>query len=283
LSETIAVVDITGRTLTGIDARTGEATWTTRIPSNLQPVDSTRRVVLLSSQAFERADPDDPEAVAEEIRALDRRTGALLWSYDTGPDALLSVTVAGTDTAVLETSNSGDRSPPRPEELRALDLGIGEQLWSAPRADFPGQLFFAEERFFRAHVEQQGGVTAYDVRDAHVLWVTPLRASFLVAASQDVLVVERADANQFVGLNTETGRVEWRARASEGFALGVHGHLLLMEHRPRGVDGLESEVSLRDLRDGKVRWRKRMPLGAFPAIVGNDVYASLGCRSGDEY
>jgi outer membrane protein assembly factor BamB len=279
-SGSIAVMDVSGRTLTYIDTRTGEAMWTTQIPANLDPVRGTDRVLLLRSDPLTRVDPNDPEAA--ELVALDRRTGEQMWTYDTDPDALLATTIAGDDTLVLELRNFRDEGS-RPEELRALDLGTGEQLWSAPRTDYPGQLAFAEERFFRAHVEQPGGVTAYDVHDAHVLWVTPLRASFLVAASQDVLVVKLADANQFVGLDAETGQVEWRAASDHGLALGGHGHLLLTETRPRGIDGLESEISLRDLRTGKVRWRKEMPLGAFPAIVGNDVYASLGCRSGDEY
>lgn len=207
---------------------------------------------------------------ARELAALDKRTGAMLWSQPIGRAA---TTVVG--DGILRLTARGDA------ELR--DLQDGEVRWStriAPRAGSPANVFsVCAVGLPRLAIIAEGErrLVALDQHTGEARWRFASRSggSFKFKRLGRLLITAAGDAS-LTALDVATGETVWRVAASTPFATTpcVHNEVVFAVGGATGRG--RAQLFAVDAFTGATRWCTDLPGAAASAPVAtNDIVAMV--------
>ncbi|MFO0557627.1 MAG: PQQ-binding-like beta-propeller repeat protein [Polyangiales bacterium] len=206
---------------------------------------------------------------ARELAALDKRTGAMLWSQPIGRAA---TTVVG--DAILRLTARGDA------ELR--DMHDGEVRWSsriAPRAGSPAQVFsVCAVGLPRLVVIAEGErkLVALDQHTGEARWRFSARSggSFKFKRVGRLLVTAAGDAS-LTALDVATGETVWRVAASTPFSTTpcIHNETVFAIGGATGRG--RAQLFAVDAFTGATRWCSDLPGAAASAPVATQDIVAL--------
>jgi outer membrane protein assembly factor BamB len=206
---------------------------------------------------------------ARELAALDKRTGAMLWSQPIGRAA---TTVVG--DAILRLTARGDA------ELR--DMQDGEVRWNtriAPRAGSPAQAFsVCAVGLPRLVVIAEGErrLVALDQHTGEARWRFASRSggSFKFKRLGRLLITAAGDAS-LTALDVATGETVWRVAASTPFATTpcVHNDVVFAVGGQTGRG--RAQLFAVDAFTGATRWCSDLPGAAASAPVATQDIVAL--------
>ena len=133
---------------------------------------------------------------SEELTALDRQTGQVLW-------------VRGIETEWPPVVHDGVVYLAASDELHALDAATGESIWRVPMAPLAARLVF--DTGWLLTVGESGEVAAYRAADGHRVWSRSLGAaprSPAIAGENDSIYFTLA-GGRIVSLNLPDGTTRW--------------------------------------------------------------------------
>jgi outer membrane protein assembly factor BamB len=202
------------------------------------------------------------------IICLDRRSGSLLWSSDSGGRVTAPVAVGKSreaEVALITSEIEGDGSSSS-GSLRAVDPTTGVALWAR---DFPrpfrSPIVTAKDRLFAGSTD--GALYAISSIDGQVLW--KVQTQNVVDAG--VLVTDKAvyfggEDGALRAVSPETGQELWKYQTT-----GRIGGLPAIDDKHIYFGSADGFVYSLDLLDGKLKWKSRTGAGveASPVLAGD--------------
>jgi outer membrane protein assembly factor BamB len=141
----------------------------------------------------------------EKVRAVDPRTGKVMWSRP-ADDGLTGRATVGPDTVYVVDPREGDVSV-----LRAVEPDSGDTRWTyrPPFSDFVWGLAATGSLVYAI---TGGGIRAMDAKDGRPRWTVPSRA-MTITAGRDLVVT--VDERLLTALDARSGRTRWTHKAKD--------------------------------------------------------------------
>ncbi|MFG2780964.1 PQQ-binding-like beta-propeller repeat protein [Streptomyces prunicolor] len=190
----------------------------------------------------------------DEVRALDPRTGKILWSRaaDTSGDAFVT---AGTDALYLFDARAG--SSTADYTLRAVDPVSRADRWTSRVPFFPWGTAAAASVLCVAYDDE---VKALDTGDGRRRWTTRATASSSLTARGGLVV---ASGDVLTGIDADSGRIRWRRELTRPAVYTVIGDGIVF-----GCDTVGTVYAVR-ADDGRIAWRKAFDYRSSVRHAGN--------------
>jgi alcohol dehydrogenase (cytochrome c) len=210
-------------TVAALDAKTGAELWSRRIALNLQRITQQltayKGTVYVSTVDYESLQPQDGTGMGT-IHAMDERTGADLWTFNTVKDGNLW----GNPQI---NSGGGAWYPP------AVDTATGTSYWGTNNAapdtgikgypngsSRPGPNLYTESELAidrSGQLQWYNQVKPFDLFDAD-FQISPILTSAKVAGSSRKIVVGAGKGGYVIAFDRQTGSQLWKA------AVGLHSN-----------------------------------------------------------
>ncbi len=253
---------------TGIDPQTGEARWTR--DAEPEPIPAATGRLLLTTGAA---------GTGAELHAVDRQSGQIVWSYDSGPDLHLARIAADDDVVALAVTGPSvatfdqvagvttqlqilDGATGRLTRVIALDLDMDEKLH-----------FSAIEVLGSTVVVDVGHLVAFDAASGSELWDAPgsIDAALPLTSGTLLATIHDGTDSSLVALDPHTGQPRWTYQLGEfNYGASATPSTVVVFRRGR-------YEALR-VSDGKPIWRASAKDGsATPGMVSPSLYVTDGC------
>jgi outer membrane protein assembly factor BamB len=251
----VAVVetDIEGPSFVmGVDIATGEERW--RVESGLSVIGHTNDVVVvtLTEPQLPQPTPESPLGgpLVGEMRAIDRATGAEIWTND------LFVQAQPGGTAYVNTAVSENLVVvPTIDGMSGVELASGAVLWTAPQLDQPTSSGGVIIGWEQPSSSGPGGPRALDGTTGAELWTAEGSAAYgaLPAVGDGVVVVLEQSGQYLIAYDLLTGDERWRTeRTSPGEPQLTVGQSTVLLW--------EADLGVLSTTDGSRTWSATEPL-----------------------
>lgn len=269
-----------GDEIAAFDAGSGRVRWTYRTVGEDMP--SPALVTVGGRDAIVFANGDD------HVRALDVRTGHLIWSRPvSGISTMSSAAADGGIVYVVAGVAAAMHQPDHVYAIRASDGGI---VWSAPYGNADDSPVLGGGRVFVEDSQSVSGpsnanaindVYAIDEASGRLLWAHNSEAGFFTSAGtneeaiaglydRDTLFESLPAARRFAAYDAEQGRVLWSIQTAAAVKMsGVSANGRIYVGDTAGV------LYTLDAGDGRVISRRGFPKPftcSSPVVVGKTLY-----------
>ena len=227
----------------------------------------------LSDRMIVIAPTADGEKVYQPLQegrviCLDRRSGALLWSSDSGGRVTAPAAIGksrGANVVLITSEKIDEGGGSSSGSLRAVDPTTGVALWARDFSrPFRSPIVTAKDQLFAGSTD--GALYAISSIDGNVLW--KVQTQNVVDAG--VLVTDRAvyfggEDGALRAVSPETGQELWKYQTT-----GRIGGLPAIDDKHIYFGSADGFVYSLDLLDGKLKWKSRTgaAVEATPVLSG---------------
>ena len=229
-ADTVALVTTERGVVAALDARTGQARWSTQLPGDIWAAPAAHAAAAVGAVLW--------GGYEQRLRLFDLATGAVRWEAGVEPGA--SAPVIRDGVVVLGEGNGNFAA-----RIVARDLTSGAERWSVPApASFESGVTPGAAGDDVAVSDHFGTMTLVDTRSGTARWQTALRAPILATRVELTrhAVVLRTYGGKIVFLDRQSGGVV-RRLDPDGFPVGfgVGDGRLVFAVRLARSDRVESE------------------------------------------
>ena len=249
--------------LYAIDAGTGESLWVHRGGDRIWNAPAVANGIVYVSLARKRS------SEGAQVHALDSKTGAVLWQYETDGSGATSPVV--NDGKVFFGVNE---SPTLGHRVIALDARTGNFQWSYPAVNgIYGVLADQGKVYFTTW---DGQLFVLDDYTVNLLWYRSLehRGNPYPTIYEDKLLLA-SGGNGFMALSKNSGAVLWEKKLEDSLTAQplADGGMIYLGARPRHLYAL-------DIATGEIIWRTGHRLGEMGSPAMFDGKIVVGTEEG---